>query len=178
MIICSGELFALDILEEWMGLRTRLETVGTNLNHVTLVQNVGPRSTNINNDKTASGNSSGSNSALEPAGWVAEVGVGKEWDKVGGYWRFSDLIKYGDLGFSNSGTPGSRGVILDLSKYGNALEIFGGVGADEKVMTWQYLRFYTADVLFNYLYLFCVFYGNKCFLLVCATCFPDDADII
>ena len=160
-----------------MGLRTRLETVGTNLNHVTLVQNVGPRSTNINNDKTASGSSSGSNSALEPAGWVAEVGVGKEWDKVGGYWRFSDLIKYGDLGFSNSGTPGSRGVILDLSKYGNALEIFGGVGADEKVMTWRYLRFYTADVLSNYLYLLCIFYGNKFFLLVCATCPPVYAHI-
>ena len=120
-----------------MGLRTRLETVGTNSNHVTLVQNVGPRSTNTNNDKVLSSINNINNGVVEPAGWVAEVGVGKEWDKVGGYWRFSDLIKNGDPGFCNSNTPGSRGVILDLSKYGNPLEIFGGTGSTEKVMTRQ-----------------------------------------
>ena len=133
----SGELLALDILEEWMGLRTRLETLGTNFNHINTITKVGQRSVNTNLDKSSlGGQSSGTPGAgPEPPGWVPEVGVGREWDKVGGYWRFSDLVRMGDLGFCNSGTPGCRGVILDLSKYGNPLEIFGGCVSDEKVMT-------------------------------------------
>ena len=122
-----------------MGLRTRLETVSANSNHINIITKVGPRSGITNADKLPLGGLSSSTPVFgsEPPGWVSEVGVGKEWDKVGGYWRFSDLLRMGDLGFCNSGTPGCRGVILDLSKYGNALEIFGGSSSDLKVMTSQ-----------------------------------------
>ena len=144
----SGEVLALDLLEEWMGLRIKLEVVSNNSNHLHTLSgiktNLGPRSNtntlnsdkngmtgnNGNNSNNGNGNGNGKN---EMSSWVADIGVGKEWEKVVGYWRFSDLIKYGDLGFCNTGIPGARGVFLDLSKYGVPLEIFGGVESGSKV---------------------------------------------
>ena len=165
---------ALDILEEYMGLKTRLEAVA-NTNHIR-VATLDPRSSGghiggldkaqalggaggsgsyggtggVGGVGGLSGNSSNSGGGgggvgvgvgggNGESGWVADVGVGKDWDKVGGYWRFSDLLRLGDLGFVNSGspgvtgTPGARGAILDLSKYVCPLEIFGGCSATSKV---------------------------------------------
>ena len=62
-----------------------------------------------------------------PAGWVAEIGGGKgQWDRVSGYWRFSDHWRPGDALFSSSGAPAARAVFLDLSKHALALEAVGG----------------------------------------------------
>ena len=133
-----------------MGLRTRLETLGANSNHINTITKVGPRSVNTNIDKLsfAGLSSSSPGAGLESPGWVSEVGVGREWDKVSGYWRFSDLVRVGDPGFCNSGTPGCRGVILDLSKYGNPLEIFGGCTSEAKVMT----SFMFTSKFYNFFY--------------------------
>lgn len=103
-------------------MRICLETVHSNANHVHVLPGIphsGPRSSIIGLEKVFQ-------AVQDPTGWVSDIGVGKEWDKVVAYWRFSDLLKMGDPGFCNSGIPGARGVITDLSKYGNALEIFGG----------------------------------------------------
>jgi hypothetical protein len=105
-----------------MGMRVRLETVVSNSHHVHIMPGIpvsGTRSSVIGIEKNL-------NATQDPSGWIPDIGVGKEWDKVVGYWRFSDLLKMGDPGFCNSGFPGARGAITDLSKYGNALEIFGG----------------------------------------------------
>ena len=65
--------------------------------------------------------------SLLPAGWVAEIGGGKgQWDRVSGYWRFSDHWRPGDAMFSSSGAPAARAVFLDLSKQSVALEAVGG----------------------------------------------------
>ena len=86
-------------------------------------------------------NNGNNNNGNEMSSWVPDVGVGKEWEKVSGYWRFSDMLKYGDLGFLNSGIPGSRSVFLDLSKYGIPLEIFGGLESRSKVRKFTYFFF-------------------------------------
>lgn len=38
----------------------------------------------------------GGDSATRPSTWVEDVGTGKEWDKLVGYWRFSDCVKSGE----------------------------------------------------------------------------------
>ena len=115
-----------------MGLKIRLESVVTNTNHIHsntgIKSNTGPRSSTISDI-----NKSSLGGVELPNNWIAEIGVGKEWDKVVGYWRFSDLFHEGELGFCNSGTPGARGVFLDLSKYGNPLEVFGGADRNLQV---------------------------------------------
>ena len=64
---------------------------------------------------------------LLPAGWVSEIGGGKgQWDRVSGYWRFSDQWRPGDAMFSSSGAPPARAVFMDLSKHALALEAVGG----------------------------------------------------
>ena len=138
-----------------MGLRIKLEVVANNSNHIHTLSGIktgtGPRSAlnninsdrnsiignnqNINNNGNNNGNGSNGNNYYgnEISSWVPDVGVGKEWEKVVGYWRFSDMLNYGDLGFLNSGIPGARSVFLDLSKYGIPLEIFGGLESRSKV---------------------------------------------
>ena len=161
----SGEVLALDLLEEWMGLRIKLEVVSNTSNHLHTLSgiktNLGPRSNinTLNSDKNGINGNNGNNNnngnengRNEMSSWVADVGVGKEWEKVVGYWRFSDLIKYGDLGFCNTGIPGARGVFLDLSKYGVPLEIFGGVESVSKVCLGMNSIF-----TYYFVFLFCLF---------------------
>jgi hypothetical protein len=104
---------AMDLIEEWMGLRTNLEVVLNKDNHI-----------KINEDRPEL-------APIEPEGWVEDIGVGKEWDKVVGYWRFSDMKREGEGGFINTGVPGARGVFTDISKYNIGLEIFGGGGGKD-----------------------------------------------
>ena len=122
-----------------MCLRIKLEVVANNSNHLHTLSGIktglGPRSNlnTLSSDRNRMIGNNGNNGNNEISSWVADIGIGKEWEKVVGYWRFSDLVKYGGLGYCNSGFPGSRGVFLDLSKYGVPLEIFGGVESGSKV---------------------------------------------
>ena len=144
-----------------MGLRIRLEVVANNSNHLHTLSGIktgtGPRSAlnDLNSDRNTTignnqninnigknGNNGNDNNGNERSSWVADVGVGKEWEKIVGYWRFSDMLKYGDLGFLNSGIPGSRSVFLDLSKYGIPLEIFGGLESRSKVRFCFFVHFF------------------------------------
>jgi hypothetical protein len=56
----------------------------------------------------------------KPLAWTSGIGEGKDWDKVAGYWRFSDAVKPGADQFVSSGAPPSRLMLLDLSKFGAA----------------------------------------------------------
>ena len=59
-----------------------------------------------------------------PETWVDDIGTGKEWDKISGYWRYSDIYRPGDEEFISSGEPKARLNILDLSKYSVPAELF------------------------------------------------------
>lgn len=68
-----------------------------------------------------------------PECWVDDIGTGKEWDKVVGYWRFSDLIRPGEPSFVSSSLPKSRLNMLDLSNFKSPLEVFSDTNSRIKL---------------------------------------------
>lgn len=122
-------VLAMDQLEDWFGGRLRLETVSVTAGAFGEFSDAAARGLGIGgrskfDDDEASAPGVMPDGSPRPASWVPDVGLGKEWDKVSGYWRFSDITHKGEEGFCSSGFPGARGVFSDLSKYSGALEVF------------------------------------------------------
>lgn len=124
---------AMDRIEDWVGARFQLEVVAQGaLKEKRAVAMFGVSS--FSNIRDGTNLMEGGSRVFMPDGseppvtWVNGVGIGKDWDKLVGYWRFSDVIRRSDSAFSSSeiGARGSRLCILDLSKYScSSLELFG-----------------------------------------------------
>lgn len=110
-------VLAMDSIEDWIG-KSRLEVIAADRTHFS--SGVGGNTAN----GPAEDNSYLPTGLDKPDTWVDDIGTGKEWDKVVGYWRFSDVIRPGEDDFISSGVPISRINILDLSKFVTPLEVF------------------------------------------------------
>lgn len=91
-----------------------------------------PEALQFSDSAVKRGDNYGDSSAEVPAGlttlpptWVEDVGVGKEWDRISAYLRFSDLFRPGDEEFVSSiSSPPAQLNVLDLSKYANGFELY------------------------------------------------------
>lgn len=110
-------ILAMDSVEDWVG-KSKLEII--NLDTVDRLRLAREAGSNVatSNDTTTG------DEFVKPDTWVEEVGVGKEWDKVSLYCRFSDILRPGEEGFMSSGYPSCRIGFVDLSKFSCPLELF------------------------------------------------------
>ena len=113
-------LLAMDSVEDWLG-KSLPEVVapgGSDSNRLHGVD-IGRQANDDDFDEYAY-----PGGLQRPESWVDGIGTGKEWDKVVGYWRFSDVVKPGEPNFLSSGKPKSRLNFVDLSTYHTPLEVF------------------------------------------------------
>eukprot|EP01038_Epipyxis_sp_PR26KG_P008711 gene8711-11771_t len=115
-------------LEDYMGINRKLETIDSS-------------DKSFGNAAGISGNNAEEDDDTKniPTDWVQGVGDGREWDKVVGYYRFSDVVYPNEDGFVNSSKEnGSRLVFVDLSKFEGYLELFfNSIGSSMSVETSQ-----------------------------------------
>lgn len=104
----------LDVMEDFMGINHQLELLIPDV--------IDGVATEVQGD----------GASAAPSDWVEGVGQGREFDKVVGYWRFSDYAYEGEEFFSSVSTnPGSHLVVLDLSKFEVGLELVTDATATE-----------------------------------------------
>ena len=111
---------SLDRLEDSVGARLRLEGLSQHQ----------PDAPFLSASATHAGVAFRGAPALDPSlpsGWVQGLGEGKDWERLCGYWRLSDVARMGEEGFASSeaGPAGARLCLLDLSRFSGApLELF------------------------------------------------------
>lgn len=124
-----------DLVEDILGLRMKPEGLVIRNNNNSSSSNLGLGAADGHRSRLQSGNvtndeGSGAGALLppgllcKPSSWMDDVGRGKEFDKLAGYWRFSDVVLPSEKGFVCSGYPLTAAVFADLSKNLSGLELF------------------------------------------------------
>ena len=130
----------MDVTEEWVGTRLQLESVPVVAGGVFGGESIfsfgaGSEGSTVNGDEGESGVERKLPDGGDlPDSWVEGVGIGRDMDKVSGYWRFSDIVHAEDPRFiSSCSRPGTRACFLDLSKYEQPLQAFAASDTDMKL---------------------------------------------
>ena len=128
------DITLLEWVEDLIGSRFTLQTTMSEQSASTATgSNTGKNTANVND-------SNSNNEASSSIGWT-EVGTGKEWEKIAGYWRFSDIIvptidERATL-VSKLLPPLPRlevvAAVTDLSKYNNHMYVMMASGASDNI---------------------------------------------
>jgi hypothetical protein len=118
------QIFAFDILEEFMGTQQHFEIVSidsnTSFNGNTMENGMNSSSLSSNSKQFFK-----EQSASLPSFWVDNIGYGRELDKISGYYRFSDVYYPNEIGFLSTNQPYSRLSFVDLSRFDSpGIELF------------------------------------------------------
>ena len=113
----KDDFIMMDNIEELLFLRTYLETIS--------LQDGSTNTGSLNNGSNNNNNNDNTNTVTKPLSWVDNIGIGqKDWEKVIGYYRFSDIYTSTDNHYICTGIPYTKYCFLDLSKFGNLLECY------------------------------------------------------
>ena len=145
--ICDHGILSMDCIEDWIGK--------TNLDFLVSDAQTGKLRFNSQLQQNETEKENKKQLKNRPSTWVEDIGVGKEWDKVVGYWRFSDIILENDSDFINSVAKLSSMLrpppcallnFLDLSKFCSHLELISDRNSDYEPLFPVYWEISTSSV--------------------------------